>query len=565
MLKAFNMIRSGIFTALLVLTGFVLNGQDLNKEVFVVRPYEPTLSDASKYNFMPPENTMETSIPAFQYSIAPKRLSSSFVPDPIKAARTVTTSLPKIYNTWLKAGLGNYSTPLFEFNISNVRSKDYAYGAYIHHKSSRGKVLLKNDRSVNAGYVDNLVKLYGKRFFSNVTLSGGLNFEQHAFNYYGYNTDTLAGPVELRKDTFKQRVIKPGAEIGLKSSFAPDRFNFDLNARFDYFADRLKNKEPDFLISTRFTKEVSGLLGGLDISLDYSRLTNNMDTTAVKTNNTIFRFSPWISKSSDDWQFRLGFEGAADMGGISRFYFYPRADLNIIIVKDVLIPFIGVSGELKKNSYQNLFEENMFIQPGLALKNTSSNFIAFGGVKGNISSVVRFRADASITIFKDYHFFVNDTVTPVNLLPLDNKFTGEYDDMNLITYHGQLVFSPGNKFELMADGKIFNYKIFDVKKPWHEPDFEIKTQAVYRYDKFEIGAGVDVIGNRWVKVRKTINPEGMEKIKPVFDGNLSLNFHYSKLLTVFADFYNLAERSYTLWNQYPSQRFNFLVGFSYKL
>jgi outer membrane cobalamin receptor len=79
----------------------------------------------------------------------------------------------------------------------------------------------------------------------------------------------------------------------------------------------------------------------------------------------------------------------------------------------------------------------------------------------------------------------------------------------------------------------------------------------------EIGAGISLVGKRWV--RDYSQPDNMKKLDPVIDANLSLNYHYSKLLTVFANLYNLSERSYEIWNQYPSQRFNFIIGFSYKL
>jgi outer membrane receptor protein involved in Fe transport len=56
-----------------------------------------------------------------------------------------------------------------------------------------------------------------------------------------------------------------------------------------------------------------------------------------------------------------------------------------------------------------------------------------------------------------------------------------------------------------------------------------------------------------------------DKLDPVGDINLHLKYHYSKLFSLFADLYNLTDRSYMLWNQYPCQRFNFLLGFAYKL
>jgi hypothetical protein len=552
------LVRNKLLVIVVLLLALpLIQAQELNREVFVVRPYEPTLSDAEKYNFLPSINPLETTTPQFQYSISPKMFPHSFEPEPIKAARTVTTSLSKIYNSWLKLGLGNYSTPLIEFNISNLRSKDYSYGVFMHHKSSNGKLTLENDVRVNAGYVDNLINVYGKRFYNDVTLSGQLNFEQHAFNYYGYDTDTILGPIELNKDSIRQRTYKPGFTLGLKSDNANDEFNFDLGLGFDYFADRFRNKEPQLIVNTRFTKGFAGLLGGLDLKVNYSKL-SGLDTT----NNTLVHISPWVGKTSEDWQFKLGFEAVADIADITKYYFYPQANLDIIVIKDVLIPFIGMSGKLQKNNYQSLFEENMFIKPGLSLKNTSSNFIAYGGIKGNISSKIRFRADANLTIFKNHLFFVNDTLTPNGGLPLHNQFTAVYDDINLLTYHGQIVISPGEKFELMLDGKYFDYKTFEEKKPWHKPDFEIKADARYMYNQFEFGVGLNIIGNRWVK---DYFPDDMKKLKPVFDGNLSINYHYSRILTVFADFYNLAERSYQLWNQYPSQRFNFLIGFSYKL
>jgi outer membrane receptor protein involved in Fe transport len=116
----------------------------------------------------------------------------------------------------------------------------------------------------------------------------------------------------------------------------------------------------------------------------------------------------------------------------------------------------------------------------------------------------------------------------------------------------------------MLDGKYYDYKTFEEAKPWHMPDFKIGLDASYNFgSKFTAGLEFTLTGNRWV--RNYSLPEDMDKFKPVADINLSLNYHFSKLFTLFADFYNLTGRSYMIWNQYPSQRFNFLFGFSYKL
>jgi hypothetical protein len=557
--KKIIILSSLLLGLILLMNNMSISAQDLNKEVYVVRPYEPTLSDAVKFNFLPQNTQVETTIPHFDYSIAPKKLENAFTPELIKPAKTVATSLPKIYNSWLKVGVGNYATTLAELNISNVRSKQYAYGLYLYHKSSAGKVTLDNGEKVPSGYGLNNVKLYGRSIYPKMKLTGDVRFDQHGFNYYGYNTSLYLDSLpDLDKDSLKMQTYTAGLDIGLASTYTDSsHLNYNLDLHYDYFWDKLKNNENRVRIEGGLNKNFHGLMGGLDISLDYS----NTKATLDSVSNTVFRFSPWISKRSKDWKFLLGFETVSDIGDITNFYFYPHASLDIIIIEKVIVPFIGITGEFQKNSYMDLFDENTFIVPGLDLKGTSSNFIAYGGLKGSISSAVRFRADVSYTLFKNMHLFVNDT-SGGDLL--QNKFTGVYDEVDLVTYHGQLVIQPSQKLDISLDGKYFDYTMLAQEKPWHKPDFRIAMEASYLFGKnFTVQGGLTFIGNRWIK--NYYLAEGKEKLKPYGDLNLKLNYNYSKALTIFADLYNMADKSYSIWNQYPAQRFNFIFGLSYKL
>jgi hypothetical protein len=536
-----------------------VSAQDLNKEVYVVRPYEPTLSDAVKFNFLPESNDVEITLPSFNYAISPKPLESAFMPDPIKPAKTLATSLPKIYNSWLKLGVGNYSTTMAELNISNVRSKQYAYGLYVNHLSSAGKITLFNDARVPAGYAENNINLYGRSIYPKMKVTGDLRFDHQGSTYYGYNTNIYSDSVPaLNKDSIKMQRYTLGLDVGLASTFTDSlHLNYKMDFHYDYFWDKLKNKENRVRIEAELNKNFHGLMGGLDLALDYSRSTSSIDSIS----NTVIQFSPWVSKRSKDWKFLLGFESVAEVEDITHFYFYPHASLDIIIIEKVLVPFVGLSGEFQKNSYMDLASENTYITPGLHLKGTSSNLIAYGGIKGSISSSVRFRADVSYTLLKNMHFFVNDTTPGDNL---QNKFIGLYDQVDLITYHGQVIIEPSQVFELSLDAKYDDYTMLDQAKPWHKPDFRVGADASYLIgSKFTLAAGVSVIGHRWVKDR--LLPGGMQKIKPVADINLKINYNYSKALTLFANLYNLTDRSYLIWNQYPTQRFNFIFGLSYKL
>ena len=55
-----------------------VQAQELNKEVYVIRPYEPVLSDVNKINLLPEIEDITTTPPEFSYAISSKRIPSSF-------------------------------------------------------------------------------------------------------------------------------------------------------------------------------------------------------------------------------------------------------------------------------------------------------------------------------------------------------------------------------------------------------------------------------------------------------------------------------------------------------
>jgi outer membrane receptor protein involved in Fe transport len=184
-----------------------------------------------------------------------------------------------------------------------------------------------------------------------------------------------------------------------------------------------------------------------------------------------------------------------------------------------------------------------------------------GGLKGSITPNIRFRADVTYSTTKDTHFFVNDTTSGV---PLQNKFTAVYDDLDQVTYHGEVAVDVSSSVRFSLNGSYYNYKVFEQEKPWHKPQYEAGLDLTAKITgKLTLGTGINVIGTRWVKTYP-VSPEPL-KIKPVADLNLGLNYQYSRAFSLFAELYNMADRSYILWNQYPSQRFHFMFGLTYKL
>jgi hypothetical protein len=540
--------------------------QEINKEVFVVRPYEPTLSDATKISVMPVPEEVETPIPSFTYKITPAPIETRFELTPIKPARMVTTALPKIYKSYIKIGLGNYLTPMAEFNISNLHSKEYSLGASLYHKSSYANLTLENQDKVPGGYSITNLNLYGKKFFPFMTLTGNLTLDNDGFNYYGYNVRLpFETPPPMNRDEIHQSVILLGAQAGLHSTYTDSsHLNYNAGISYKYLSDKTNDRENQLLIDASFTKLIETFMGGIDLGIHYFKPDTRMDSTG----NSQISISPFISKRSHDWRFLVGFEGLYDKQEVSQFYIHPKGLLEFTVIEKIMIPFIGVGGKLETNNYQKILHDNHFITPGLKVLNTNYKFSAFAGIKGSITPQIAFRADVTYSAVDNMFFFVNDTtaVYPNTNDTIQNTFSVEYDDIDLVQYHGELAFETQANWTVNADFNYYSYSTLKQDKPWHKPQYELNLNAAYLLkEKFLIRGGFVLLGKRYAKTSRTLDPAGFTELKPMLDINLGLTYSYSKVFSVFLDLYNVTNRAHLIWNQYPSQGLNFMIGFSYKL
>ncbi|NJK94107.1 MAG: hypothetical protein HC905_03480 [Bacteroidales bacterium] len=154
----------------------------------MVKPYQPVISDAFKINVLPKINDSVIIRPNFEYGITSTKVETGFEVTPIGAAKMSQGTLPKLYKTYFKLGLGNYSSAYGELFINNLRSRKGTGGIYYKHYSSSGKVKLENDKKVFAGYSDNDASVYGKRFLKKAELFGDLNFNSKTVHHYGYRS-----------------------------------------------------------------------------------------------------------------------------------------------------------------------------------------------------------------------------------------------------------------------------------------------------------------------------------------------------------------------------------------
>lgn len=544
-----------IFTTnLLVGNKAVAQETSLKKEVMVVRPYEPSISDAFKINQLPKiEDTIRVT-PNFTYSIVQRPAVTAFTPSPISAARMMAEPLKDLSKGYIKLGMGNAVLPVAEVYFMSKRNPDFMYGAWVQYRSKIGKVKLENSKKVDASSSTADIQIFGKRMFANKILQGDLGYSNNARTYYGYNIlDSLTSPT-----SDKQRVNRVNANLNFNTSRKDSaHFNYNALASFEHLGDKFDMQENRITGLGGLNKYLKQEQLGVDISFTHYSRSSQFDMQK----NSILNISPWIHFFGKQWRAVAGLYMVYDANsGINNTFIYPRAMLSYDVVSHYVIPYIEFGGYLEENSYSKLIRENPWITPGISAWNTTHKLVMTGGVKGKFSAKVSYNVQASYSIVDSLYFYTNISINPAN--PLYNRFNLDFDNVELTKILGELTIAPSERFSVLIHTEYFSYKMNELAHPWHKPDYN--TYAELRYnlrDKIYTSIQLFAVGKRWV-----LSPDGVSpvRLKGYVDANLGFDYNFNNRLYAFLNLNNITSSRYQEWYLYPVQGFNLQAGLSYK-
>ncbi len=527
---------------------------NISKVVVVESEYRPEIESAEKISTIPQLTDTSKTKPNVEYTVLPSGIRPEYKVKPIKPAKLVGSKLDELYNSRLKLGLGNYFTPLAEFSIQNLRSKKYTVGAYVYHKSSHSKLELADGNNVDAGYGKNRVDVYGKRFYRGVNVDGNVFLNTDKLRYYGYNTEGLPDTT-LDKKEIRQFYTHLGAKAEVYSTVADSsELEYRIGLHGSYFADDYKNRENNMKIPMKFGFMVQSFR--VELNADYNLYARTLNS--IDSKEQVFHFRPMVLKAKDQWQVQFGANMYYAKENETNFHFYPEAKFRFSVIDKVLEAFVGIYGKLDLNSLQDLSKENPYILPGLQVENTSHKLVGFGGVEGVLSSNSGYRGEVSFNTIENAYFFINDTNDA-----LGNKFIAVTDNIDVVSFKGELWYSPLSFLDFYLKGRYDDFSMARIEQPWHKPAFSMSFRTAYNF-KEKIYANFDIIqlGKRYAF--NSLQPNTPVELAPVWDLNLSIEYKYSEVLSAFIEGNNLLAKQYYLWNQYPSQKINVMVGFSYK-
>ena len=539
----------------------------LKREVTLYNPYKPSLPDSKKRSFLPEISDTSKIRPDFHYDVRTTPFLPEYTISPIKAAALLPDPLPKLYKSYINLGMGNYLTPLAEISITNERSKKGTIGFYARHFSTNSKIDIENTKKVFAGYMDNDASVFGKRFFRKNILKGSLDFSQKVRHAYGYN------PQILDYDPSNKEIRIPynnfGAKTGLSSiNLDSAEFSYDYNLSFDYFTAANNMYQRKVSLDGIMAKSFKGFYVGSGISYDYFKIPDFLLAPPKYT----FSVSPFVKKSSDLWNFKLGLQVLLDrnMTATAKVHVYPDINFGFSLVPTYINFFARLSGKLEKNEPLKVITENPYIiGDGSLFKipNTSHDLIIATGFKGNTGIGGNYLLSTSYSLISNMLFYSN--ILSVN--EKGNYFTPLTDDGELFNIHGEMNGPVTDKLSFISAANYYKYTLSHFAYAWDKPDWDAKLGLKYNLrDKIIAGMEISVLGKRKTMVNNQsflFDPPGpiIFDMPAHFNLNLNAEYRYSKILSFWTKLDNISNKRYYDWAYYPTRGFLFMLGFTYSL
>jgi hypothetical protein len=555
-----------LIISLVVLTNMSMaqsgNENGLNAgQVNVVQDYKPTLADAIKINTNPSINDSVPAIPKLDYSNINKTFVTDFKVEPITPAKMKGEPLQKLNNNYAKIGIGNYFTTNLEAYIGSGRSKKMNYAFSGRHFASAGNI---KDHGY-AGFSENNVKAQASFFVPDHVLNVNGSYKNNSIHYYGFDNDSNDTKPNFTKSQNRQiyNLIDFNSSL-LQNTQNDEALYHEFNAGFYNYHDKLKNQENSFNMMAALGKQIGKELYGGRLLFHYFGNQSSPDSSE----GAIFTINPFVKTSGKGWHARLGMNVAivTDEG---KTYFLPDISGKYNIVEEILSVYADIKGYSYRNSFRSLSTANPFISPAINFRTSTIKLDAVGGVRGNVNQHLYYNLNAGYKIIDSMALFVN---TPHLYDTLQAAFQVIYDEVKVARFYGELGYVLENK--ITASGWLaFNkYTMKRELKPWQLPALEAGIKGTYNLgDKIILGLDVFYVGTRYAKISQfdKLTNTGVDfkiverKLSGYVDASINAEYRYTKKLAAFIRLNNLAAQQYQIWNNYPSQRINGMLGVNF--
>ena len=508
------------------------------KNIEVTTNYIPDVAESKKIDIQPTLEEPKVETPTYNYIFPNAAYKPKSVYSPIDPIFIKKEPVEELYDNYIEIGGGNYLTSYLDANIYNTRDKYYTYGLQLNHHAASAS---KNPNQ--ALYSQNRIKAFGLREKGN-NLYADIDYQRNVVHYYGYLEDSTSREFGDLNQIYND--LNATAEWSIQKRKVENVLDFDFN-----LFDKLGENENTF----RATNTSSLKLGSGKLHIDLGAMYTTLTETAIY-DRLFIDIRPHYEFDYKKYTLDLGItlNYLNDFGSINVIYPAPFVKAETYIVPDKLRAYLGVTGELEKNTLRSLSYENLFLGNNTNYTNPRG-FQFYGGMNGSFKRFIEFGIKLQHEIIQDQYFFINDTNTLRN-------FTTVYDDLNRTTISGEVKFDVNQNIDLGFRGNFYSYQPNKENEAWHMPTYDASLFTTVRIaDKIYINGGYFATSSR-----KSRDLSGTEySLAAINDINVGAEYRYKKNISGFINVNNILNQRYELWNFYRAQGLNVLAGVTFSL
>jgi hypothetical protein len=455
--------------------------------------------------------------------------------------------LDKLYPYYVKAGFGNYFTPMLELSAANKRNEKYMYVAHYKHLSSvRGPVLKSF-----SGQSNNELELTTKFFNKNFTILADVDYTRRMYKYYGFNTATE----NRAKDTIRQVYNEPTIRLGANYHSKDSSFVTQLVGYYEGLLSKKYSKENDlgYNYSGEYNLKKRNLPGKLFWTSDLAVISK---TDITKLSRYLFTLSPTYQYDIKGFKLDAGF-GIASENDSSKYskglHVYPILKASTVPLKGLGV-FAEISGNMQKNTLKTTTNQMPFLERNANVFHTNNKLGILAGVNFNVVKSLFVTLNGKYQRLTNLPFYVNGNQD-------SSRFVVTYDSTGK-TNLAQL--NIGSSYELRNYNASLNlelnsYKLGDGRVAMHRPTGVFKNSHSFNYRK-KIYLDLTLWYLWGIKSYNTITSSKVVALNNIFDVSLGVKYKLNERAGVFVDVNNILSKKYERYLHYKSQGINVMVG-----
>lgn len=471
-----------------------------------------------------------------------------------------------LYQGYIRAGYGNYASPLLEARYMATDISDFNYSLQLnHHSFGKGPVLAEESKEshTNLGFD-------GSYFTDLFEVFGGLSWNQDTYQFFGIDPRYMS---DFNGFTGFDGNVLHAIEIkaGIRELEKVGPFSYEGQLSFRNFTDSYLVKENQVGVEASATFRPADDWSG-KIGLSY--FATNPEDLKYALKRSYFAIRPTISYKYEAFNFTAGVNIVSENDSLADksndFHVFPVLKANYQFAEEFGF-FAEVSGDVQRNTYYSFVNENPYLGPSEQLLNTVQNYKVEGGIEGQFQGAFSYRAAVNMGRYNQMYFFVNN-YTSNTLTAQTEKFNLVYDDKTTVyNINAELGYRFSDMYSLNSRLDLFQYDLSTQAEAWNKPLWELKVNNQFTpiarlivQANLNLMGGIKARGSDLSDIEGNTGPYEVVKLKTIADLQLKADYGITDRISIFAEGNNLLNSQNMRWLNYPARGVQFIGGASFK-